>query len=96
MKEVRSWVEQYFSSIPNKNLGKQDFSKMSNTGPNSEACGTMPWRGNEHEIILRDSFNDRNFMFLGWTLPIDQARFEKKSASLIMGLLGHQGEGGLF
>ena len=33
MSEVKRWVIDSFSKIANKDLGKQDFSKMSRSGP---------------------------------------------------------------
>ena len=60
LKEVRSWVEEYFSLIKNKKLGKQDFSKKSRAGPKSPICGTLPYSGCENELLFSESHTDRN------------------------------------
>ena len=72
---------------------------MSLAGPKSPVCGKLPYAGNEHEVIFSESYTDRNVLMMVWCLERsdnDRARFDKKSADLIMALLDNEGEGSLF
>ena len=56
MQEIKNWVTGSFSKIDNIGThGKQDFSKLSKLGPESQTCGTMPFEGTYNEIIYSDS-----------------------------------------
>ena len=97
MAEVKQWVEESFSTIPNKNLGKQDFSKMAMDGnTQSPAVGTLPYEGNTDEMIVMNSYTDLNKLTLCFCIKSDLTRFEKKSLELIDTLISHKGEGSLY
>ncbi len=56
----------------------------------------MPFAGNEHEMLVMQSFSDANILQLTWCIPADANRFEKKSLELVANLMKHQGEGSIY
>ena len=95
MVQLRGWVEEYFSIIPNKNLGKQDFSKIG-FGDNTSAIGKLPFEGNANEFVLQNSYQDIQKIMFSWAIRNDDKRFDKNSMTLIRTLLDHKGKGSLF
>ena len=91
LQEVRSWVEESFSIIPNKKLGLQDFSKNV-----TDYTGKLPFDGNENEMLVMNTVTDLNKMILTFSLPYDFERMSKKSYHFIFKLLGHKGEGSFY
>ena len=93
LKELRKWVEESFGTIPNKNLGKQDFSQIAQNG-NKESPATatlpLPFEGNEHEMVVLNSYTDLNNIMISFCFERDVMRFQnKQSIDLIIGLLSH-------
>ena len=80
MKEVKKWVTESFNLIPNKNLGRQDFSKIANDGSTtSPSVGSLPYSGNEHEMVVMNSYSDLNKLSMLFSIKSDLKRFEKQS-----------------
>ena len=70
LNELKGWIEESFSIIENKYLGLQDYSKIDAYGrKESQAVGTLPYAGNEHEMIVMESLSDSNSMFLIFCIP---------------------------
>ena len=94
---MRQWVTNAFGRIPKKELGPQNYTNLDRLGKrDTPACGTMPFAGNENEMLVMQSFSDSNILQLTWCLPIESKRFEKKSLQLIANLLKHQSDGSLY
>ena len=52
LKELKGWVEKYFGTITNKNVGPQNFADKSLLSPKLLACENQPYAGNEHEMYF--------------------------------------------
>lgn len=88
-------METSFSIVPNKNRGKQDFSKIGK-GDTEAAIGKLPFEGNTHEMAVQNASQEVYKLSMIWTFPNDEERLSKRSLALLSELLKHKGEGSLF
>ena len=59
--EIKNWIKESFSIIENKKKGFQDYSLIdSENNPSSECTGTLPFDGNEDEMIIMETLADSN------------------------------------
>ena len=88
-------MEKYFNLIPNKNLGKQDYSKIGK-GDKKSAIGKLPFEGNMNEMVVMNSYQEIYKLIFCWTMKNNVKRSEKKSVAMIKMLLDNKAEGSLF
>ena len=86
--ELRAWVTESFGILENKNLGRQDFSLR--------VGASMPFDGNQHEMILMNTIADSNILHMAYQFQFDYERHMLKSLSHLTNLIGHEGPGSLF
>ena len=74
--------------LKNKNLGRQDFSLR--------VGASMPFDGNQHEMILMNTIADSNILHMAYQFQFDYERHMLQSLSHLTNLIGHEGPGSLF
>ena len=89
------WVKKTFSIIPNKKLGRQDFSKVG-FGDNTSLIGTLPFEGLRNQITIMNSNAELNKILLSFDFHNDDARLAKNSLTMLEQLFRNKASGSLF
>ena len=96
LKQVKQWVVNSFSIIKNKNLGEQNFSIIGRNPNTREHIGSMPYEGNEHEIIAFNATQDIHKVTIAFAIKNDFKLFYRRSMNLLSVLVAHKGPGSLY
>ena len=84
-------MKQYFSIIPNKHYGGQNYIKL-----NENNLPVLPLESRLHEMMVINTINDQNMLQFVYDFEPASDRSWLYSTKLIDSLLFHKGRGGLY